>query len=127
MGRSPTRPAGAPRSTSWPSCSSSRISAQQRPGVEALDGDHPDPRQRDRERPDVVLEVEELQALALQLGERAAHELAEPQQPDATAGSAQERGDLRGEVAVMAGEQDVALPALRERVERALDRDVDDL
>src|SRR4051794_38150374 len=54
---------------------------EQRPRVEALDRDHAHARQRDGERADVVLEVVELDAL--EVGQRAAHHLPEPEQADA--------------------------------------------
>ena len=53
--------------------------------------------------------------------------LAEAEHADAAPLAGEERREVVGEVAVVAGEQDVAVPALDEGVERALDRDVDDL
>ena len=59
---------------------------QQRPRVERLDRDDPQPRQGHREGPDVVLEVEQLGALLDQLCERGRDQLAEAEDADAAAG-----------------------------------------
>src|SRR5262249_630581 len=89
---------------------------QQRPRAEALDRDHLDPRQRHGERPGVVFEVVDLQALVDQLAQRARHQLAEAEDPDAprALAVAQQLRDLRREVAVVRRQQHVAVPPLHE-------------
>src|SRR6201999_3567589 len=76
------------------------LSSEQRPRVEALERDHADTRQRDRERADVVLEVVELEPVRREVGEDARDELAEPDDADAPVAGLEERRDERREVAV---------------------------
>src|SRR4051794_23252700 len=103
-------------------------SAEQGPRIEALDRDDADPRQRDGEGADVVLQVEEGEAVGLQVGERGRDELAEADHADAPLVLAvEQRRKQRREVAVVRGEHHVAVATLRERLEGPQDRDVDHL
>ena len=64
---------------------------------------------------------------AVEVGEHARESSRKPMTPTRRPGACEQRGDCGREVAVVAGEQDVAVAALDERLERAQDRDVDDL
>src|SRR5690606_17446673 len=93
----------------WPNVWPLAQSVEQRPGSELLDRDHADARERPGERADVVLEVEQLDALDLR--EQAARHLAEADHADPAARVGEhERLDLGREVAVVAGQQQVAVP-----------------
>ena len=74
----------------------------------------------------VVFEVDDFQASFLQLVELGGKELLEAHDRDAAA-LVEESLDLRQEVRVVTGQDDVAGAELRDRVHGALEADVDDL
>src|SRR5690606_12353233 len=105
---------------------SRRVTSEVAGRVEARERDDPDARERCLEGAEVVLEVVDPQPAVGELGEVGVDELAEADDPDLTAG-VDELLHLGQEVAVVAGEEDVALGLLRDRLEGPLDADVDDL
>ena len=94
--------------------------------VELVDVDDVEPGQTHLEGVHVIFEVDDLQASFLQLVELGGEELLEAHDPN-TAALVEERLNLREEVGIVAGQDDVTLAKISDRIHRALQTHIDDL